>query len=127
MKPLMIKDMLISERPRERAIKYGVSTLSNEELLAIILKSGTKSFSVKELSNKVLSSINSINELKNYTVSTLSKIDGIGNVKAITLLASIELGKRVYYSNNKEKIKLNNSKKIYEYFIRNSIILFYFD
>ena len=116
MKPLMIKDMLISERPRERAIKYGVSTLSNEELLAIILKSGTKSFSVKELSNKVLSSINSINELKNYTVSTLSKIDGIGNVKAITLLASIELRKRVYYSNNKEKIKLNNSKKIYEYF-----------
>ena len=116
MKKLMIKDMLISDRPRERAIKYGISSLSNEELVSIILKSGTKNYSVKDLSNDLLSKVKSISELKNFTVSSLSKISGIGKVKAITLLASLELGKRVYYIPKKDNIKLNNSKKIYEYF-----------
>lgn len=116
MKKLMIKDMLISDRPRERAIKYGISSLSNEELVSIILKSGTKNYSVKDLSNDLLSKVKSISELKNFTVSSLSKISGIGKVKAITLLASLELGKRVYYLQDKSNVKLNNSKKIYEYF-----------
>ena len=116
MKKLMIKDMLISDRPRERAIKYGISSLSNEELVSIILKSGTRNYSVKDLSNDLLSKVKSISELKNFTVSSLSKISGIGKVKAITLLASLELGKRVYYLQDKSNIKLNNSKKIYEYF-----------
>ena len=95
MKKLMIKDMLISDRPRERAIKYGISSLSNEELVSIILKSGTKNYSVKDLSNDLLSKVKSISELKNFTVSSLSKISGIGKVKAIEIKAVGELSRRI--------------------------------
>ena len=112
----MIKDMLDSERPRERAIKYGVKNLSNEELLSIIIKTGTKNCSVKELSNQILSKLKNINELKNLSINSLTKINGIGKVKAIEILSSLELGKRVYYQVDKDNIKLNNSKLIYEYF-----------
>ena len=112
----MIKDIPKSERPRERAIKNGVEVLSNEELLSIILKTGTKNCNVKNLSSKILSSINDIQDLKNITISSLIKINGIGSVKAIELLASLELGKRVFYLEKKDNIKLNNSKKIYKYF-----------
>ncbi len=115
-KNIMIKDIPKEERPRERAIKYGVENLSNEELISIILKTGTKNISVKDLSSKILSSIKKISDLKDMTLNSLTKINGIGNVKAIELLVSLELGKRVYYVVNKDKIKLNNSKIIYEYF-----------
>ena len=112
----MIKDIIKSERPRERAIKYGIENLSNEELISIILKTGTKNCSVKTLSNMILSRVKNIYDLKYLTLSKLTKINGIGNVKAIELLASLELGKRVYYNVEKNNVKLNNSKKIYEYF-----------
>lgn len=113
---VMIRNIPESERPRERAIKYGVESLSNEELLSIILKTGTKNCSVKNLSSLILSNIKDIKDLKNITINFLTKINGIGKVKAIELLSSLELGKRVYHIQNKENIKLNNSKKIYEYF-----------
>ena len=51
----MIKDIPKLERPRERFIKYGVNSLSNEELISIVLRNGTKNISVKDLSNKILS------------------------------------------------------------------------
>ncbi len=111
-----IKDIPNNERPRERAIALGVENLSNEELLSIILKTGVRNYSVKELSNKILCKVKNINELKNFTINSLSQINGIGTVKAIELLASLELGRRVYYINDKKDIKLNNSNKIYEYF-----------
>lgn len=113
---IKINELPDSEQPRHRAIKYGVSYLSNEELIAIILKTGTKNCNVKMLSSKILSSINDIGELKDIGINTLTSINGIGKVKAIELLASLELGKRVYYIPKKDNIKLNNSKKIYEYF-----------
>ena len=116
MKNTKIKDIPISERPREKGIINGVESLSNEELLSIILKTGTKDYSVKELSNKVLSSVKNINDLKNVTLNHLTSINGIGNVKAIELLSALELGKRVYYIKNKDKIKLNNSKKVFDHF-----------
>ena len=113
---LTIKSIPINERPRERALNKGIDSLSNEELIAIILKTGTKNCNVKILSNRILCSVKNISDLKNLTVNTLIKIPGIGKVKAIELLASLELGKRVYYNKSKNSIKLNNSKKIYDYF-----------
>ena len=112
----MIKDMLESERPRERLLNDGVESLSNEELLSIIIKTGTKNISVKELSRNILKELNNINDLKDITINKLINIKGIGKVKAIEIIASIELGKRVYIQNNKEEVTLNNSSKIYEYF-----------
>ena len=110
--------MLESERPRERLLNDGVESLSNEELLSIIIKTGTKNISVKELSRNILKELNNINDLKDITINKLINIKGIGKVKAIEIIASIELGKRVYIQNNKEEVTLNNSSKIYEYFKR---------
>ena len=113
---VMIKDMPESERPRERAIKSGVTNLSNEELLSVILKTGTKKYSVKTLSNIILSSVKNIHDLRNITINNLKNINGIGNVKAIELLCSLELGKRVYLTKEKDNIKLNSSNVIFDYF-----------
>ena len=76
MNNIKIKDIPISDRPRERLINYGVNNLSNEELLSIILKSGCKEYSVKELSNVVLKELNGINGLKNISINKLSSIKG---------------------------------------------------
>lgn len=112
----MIKDIIKSERPRERLLNVGASFLSNEELLSIILKTGTKNISVKDLSRTVLNEIHDITNLRDITYNKLIKIKGIGSVKAIELLASLELGRRVYYTSLKDKVKLNNSSLIFNYF-----------
>ena len=112
----MIKDIIKSERPRERLLNAGASSLSNEELLSIILKTGTKNISVKDLSRTVLNEIHDITNLRDVTYNKLIKIKGIGSVKAIELLASLELGRRVYYTSLKDKVKLNNSLIIFNYF-----------
>jgi DNA repair protein RadC len=111
----LIKDIPILDRPRERFIKYGVINLSNEELLSIVLKTGYKGYSVKDISNNILKEIKDITDLKELTINKLIRINGIGEVKAITLLSAIELGRRVYSNKNNIIIKLNNSKEIYNY------------
>lgn len=110
-----IKDLPILDRPRERFIRYGASNLNNEELLSIILKTGTKDMNVKELSNNLLKEIKDITNLRDYSINKLIKIKGIKEVKAITLLSSIELGKRVYQNKEELNIKLDTAKKIYDY------------
>lgn len=113
----MIKDILNDEKPRERLIKYGVQNISNEDLISIILKTGIKNCSVKQLSLLLLSNIKNIDELKKYNISSLTKIKGIGTVKAVELIASLELGRRVHYEKKLDnKVKLNNPSIIYEYF-----------
>lgn len=105
------------EKPRERLLKIGSNNLNNEELLSIILSTGTKNKSVKDLSMEILKEVKNINELKNVTINKLMNIKGIGYTKAITLIASLELGKRVYSNNEyKKEIKINSSYKVYEYF-----------
>ncbi len=116
MKDVMIKDLKEEEKPRERLIKYGKESLSNEELLSIILKTGTKNYSVKTLAKLLLKEINNINDLKDITINKLMSIKGIGKVKAIEILAALELGKRVYYLKDNNDIKLNSIDKIFEYF-----------
>ena len=110
---LMIREMNNEEKPRERLMKYGVTSLSNEELLSIILRTGTKNKSVKELSTELLRKYD-LKELSNISYNTLSNIKGIGSVKAVTLLASLEIGKRIEKKNN-NIIKISNSKDIYDY------------
>lgn len=112
----LIKDIPIFERPRERLIKNGVSSLSNTDLLSIVLKTGTKNYSVTSIANNILKDTNNITELKNITLNKLINIRGIGKVKATYLLAALELGKRVYYEKESNNIIFNNAEKIYEYF-----------
>lgn len=114
---LMIKDIPNTEKPRERLLKYGVENISTADLIAIILKTGTKSYSVKYLAAKVLSIIDTVDKLKDLTINHLINIHGIGTVKALELIAAIELGRRVHYEPTiKPKIKLNHPEKIYTYF-----------
>ncbi|WP_265738332.1 RadC family protein [Pseudalkalibacillus salsuginis] len=94
-KPLTIRDFPLSERPRERMLKEGASVLSNQELLAIILRSGTKEESVLQLSHRLIQQFEGLNLLKDATIDELIAVRGIGNAKAVEILASLELGKRV--------------------------------
>jgi len=112
-----IKDLPVNERPVERLINNGVENLSNEELLAIILKTGTKEASVKVLASQLLSQIDNISELQNKNYKQLLKIKGIGHSKAAVLLASIELGKRINSKvNNIHNLKADNPVAIFEYY-----------
>lgn len=111
------KNIPESDKPRERLYQYGSENLSDEELISIILKTGTKGMSVKEVSLKLLENVGDIKRLKDIGINTLMGINGIGRVKAIEIKAAIELGRRIYIENNKlGGVILNNSLKIYEYF-----------
>ena len=105
------------DQPRERLLKVGVNALSNEELLAIILRTGYKNINVKELARTILKDLKDISELKDKTLFSLKKIKGIGEVKAIEIKASIELGRRVYKEKEDlPKEKMNDPKLIYNKF-----------
>ncbi len=90
----LIKEMNEEERPRERLKKYGVKSLSNEELLSILMRTGTRDKSVKELSFLLLSQIK-LHDFANTNYHSLKNIKGIGDAKAFSILAAIEFGKRV--------------------------------
>ena len=113
---MKLKELPSTEMPRERLLNVGEENLTNEELLSIILRTGVKNSSVKEVSNNILSYINNINDLNNININELSKITGVGLVKAITLKASIELGKRVSNIEINNGMKLNTSKIIHDTF-----------
>ena len=105
------------DKPRERLYKVGSENLSNEEILAIILRTGSRKYNVKELAMKVLEVVGDISNLRDIGINTLMRLDGIGRVKAIEIKASLELGKRVYMNKYElDKINLNNSLFIYNYF-----------
>ena len=110
----MLKDIPDFLKPRERLKSFGVSSLSNEELIAILLRTGIKSTSVKELSLEVLKTIEKISDLNNVSLNQFMSISGIGEAKAMSIIAALELGKRVYLFNDKDKIiKINNSYTVY--------------
>ena len=117
MSSVIIKDVPIDERPRERLVKYGPRNLSLDDLIAIILKTGTKEYSSKYLANEVLKLVNNVSDLKKITLSKLISINGIGAVKAIEFLAALELGRRVYEEKPLENnLKCNSAEKIFRYF-----------
>lgn len=91
----MIRDVPREERPRERLLKYGAKHLSNQELIAILLVSGTKDESVMSLAHRVLMHFEGIKLLSEATIEELTAIKGIGPAKGVMILAAIELGKRL--------------------------------
>lgn len=90
----LIREMCEEERPRERLKKYGVESLSNEQLLSILMRTGSKSKSVKELSFDLLREIK-IHDFQKINYLSLKCILGIGDAKAMSILAAVEFGKRV--------------------------------
>ncbi|MBM7584844.1 DNA repair protein RadC [Bacillus pakistanensis] len=92
---LMIRDYPNDERPRERMIQSGAKSLSNQELLAILLRTGTKSESVIQLSNRLLQTFEGLRLLKDASIEEITAIHGIGLAKAIQLMAAVEIGRRI--------------------------------
>ncbi|MDN4607141.1 RadC family protein [Sporosarcina highlanderae] len=93
---MMIRDVHIADRPRERLIRQGAASLSNQELVAILLRTGTKEESVLLLANRILNSFDKIQDLKDATVEEMMAVKGIGQAKAVQVLAAAEIGKRIY-------------------------------
>ncbi len=119
MMPILLKDIPEEDRPRERLLAYGAKSLSNEELLSIIFRTGSRGESVSSISREVLKELKSISDLKDASINSLKKIKGLKTAKATTLLASIELGKRIFSENNiKERTKINNSVDAYRFFAK---------
>ena len=112
---MMIKEIPVFDRPRERFMKYPIDTIQTSELLAIILGTGSKDESVIELAKKVLYSYDDLKDLSTASVKDLMKVKGIGPSKAISLLAAIELGKRVVGSSFLESVTLQSPESIYRY------------
>ncbi|MDE5676654.1 DNA repair protein RadC [Phocaeicola sp.] len=117
MSKLAINHWAKEDRPREKMMLHGVATLSDAELLAILIGSGNKEDSAVELMRKVLGDChNSLNELGKLTVDELCSYKGIGPAKAITILAAAELGKRRKEEEVKERKAILCSRDVYQYF-----------
>ncbi|MFC4737442.1 DNA repair protein RadC [Bacillus daqingensis] len=94
-KAMMIRDVPKSERPRERLMHYGPEALSNQELLALLLGSGTRRESVMDLAGRLIQTFDGLKLLKDATVSELMDVKGIGEAKAVQVRAALEIGRRI--------------------------------
>jgi DNA repair protein RadC len=113
--PLKIKSWSPEDRPREKLLLKGTSALSDAELVAILIGSGTPKLSAVELSKKILlQGNNNLNELARLSVKDLMKIKGIGEAKAITIVAALELGRRRKEQDPEEKPKITSSKDAFD-------------
>lgn len=108
-----IKEIPKQERPRERLKSNGPEQLADNELLAIILKTGTKNKNVSELALEILKS-NPLYSLKDISFQQLTTIKGIGEVKAIELLAAIELGKRIFLREKIQLQRITTAKEVWQ-------------
>ena len=114
---IKMKELPISERPYEKLEIYGAQNLTNSELLAIIIKTGTREDTAVGLAQRILKLNDGMNKddlsfLQDISITDFIKIKGIGKVKAIHLLAVCELAKRINRPINKQNIKINNSNDV---------------
>ncbi len=112
---LMIRDLRRADRPRERLIRQGATSLSNQELIAILLRTGTKEQSVFHLSNELLKQFGMIQQLRHVTIEELMSVKGIGEAKAVQILAAIELGRRVLSKQEEERYTIRSPKDAASY------------
>ncbi|WP_269431660.1 DNA repair protein RadC [Bacillus sp. JCM 19034] len=112
---LLIKDVPHSERPRERMLKLGPCSLSNQEIIAILLRNGTKNESVLQLAQRVLAAFDGLVHLKEAAIEELCLINGIGEAKAIELAAAIELGRRIHCIKTGERYVIRSPEDVANY------------
>lgn len=104
---IRVNDIPLNERPMEKLLQFGVDTLSNEELLAILLRTGTKGENVIALSSRLLAELDGLDGLLNVSYEEASKIKGIKKVKACQIIAMMELVNRIRtFKSQKEMIKI---------------------
>ncbi len=100
--------------PREKFLKRGISSLTNLELLSIIISNGIKGQSFLSISEKVYQRIKRLPDLGNITVTDFEKISGLGKIKIMKILAGIELGRRIYTVESDNTKVIANTQKAYE-------------
>ena len=116
---ILVKDLAVCERPYEKAERYGVSALSDAELLSLIMRTGTKEASVLDLANQVLNAHDTqkgLLGLQFLLPQELTKIPGIGKVKAIQLLALAEISKRMNLEQLQKKLEFHTPDTIGAYY-----------
>ena len=114
---LSIKDWALEDRPREKLIAKGLQSLSDAELIAILISSGNREETAVELAKRILKNVdNNLNLLGKQNLSDLQKFKGIGEAKAISIVAAMELGRRRKLSDIIEKKAIRTSKDVFEFF-----------
>lgn len=114
MEKLTIKSWALDDRPREKLVAKGKTTLSDAELIAILIGSGNRNESAVGLSKRILQSVDgNINELAKLSVEKLTNFKGIGEAKAISIITALELGKRRQLETALEKPKITSSKDVF--------------
>lgn len=114
---MTVKEMALQERPREKMLAKGEKSLSNSELLAILLRTGTKRKNAIELANYIINKdIQGLRYLQDMTIEELCEIDGVGLSKATMIKAALELGIRVA-GIKPNKCKIKNPWDIYKYYM----------
>ena len=114
-KPFPISQWSLDDRPREKLLKRGKGALSDAELLAILIGSGSSKESAVMLCQRILSTVNSnLNELGKLSVQDLIKFKGIGEAKAIAIIAALEIGRRRRVEDALERKKITSSQSVFE-------------
>lgn len=110
-----IKSLNQDDRPREKMLLKGTHALSNAELIAILLGSGTKEFNAVELGQHILKQTNqSLHQLARYSIEELQQFPGIGPAKAVTIAAALELGRRRKLEANDQRQIVSDSQSAYQ-------------
>ena len=112
-----IKNWNEDDRPREKLRLKGRLALSDAELIAILIGSGSRNESAVSLSQRILADVNNnLNELGKSTINDLTKFKGIGEAKAITIIAAMELGRRRRVGEVMERKQISSSKTVFDFF-----------
>lgn len=106
-----------SNRPRERLLTYGPKVLADHELLAILLKTGSRQSNAVDLALKILTDFGSLYDLKQASIEELMTYEGIGQVKACEIIAVIELGQRIHQSLQVKKGPISSTAAAGRYFL----------
>ncbi|MGB5668494.1 MAG: DNA repair protein RadC [Maribacter sp.] len=110
-----IKHWSDDDKPREKMVQKGKSILSDAELIAILIGSGSRNESAVELSKRILASVNNnLNELGKLSIKQLMQFKGIGEAKAVTIAAALEIGRRRRGEEAQKIIKISSSKDVFE-------------
>ena len=117
-KKLNIKDWAVEDRPREKMLLKGARSLTDAELMAILISSGNLDETAVELSKRILNSVdNNLSELSRKGIDFLKTFNGIGEAKAVAIVAALEMGKRRKEAEVFKKKKITGSKDAAEYFM----------
>jgi DNA repair protein RadC len=109
-----IRNWALEDRPREKMLLKGIQSLSDSELLALLIGSGTRKSSAVDLARQVLNMAgNNLDKLGKYSVSDLKKLNGIGQARAISIVAALELGRRRNLSDSPDDLKITGSSDVF--------------